>query len=66
LLSKISHPRIVNIVDYHPRHIVLKPDGSTYDVVCVIVSELAKGGELFFYVKNSGAFSERHARYLFD
>jgi serine/threonine protein kinase len=30
------------------------------------VSELAKGGELFYYVKNSGAFSERHARHLFD
>jgi len=30
------------------------------------VSELAKGGELFYYVKNSGAFSERHSRYLFD
>jgi serine/threonine protein kinase len=66
LLSQISHPRIVNIIDYIPRAVVNKPDGSHYDVVCVIVSEIAKGGELFYYVKNSGAFSERHARHLFD
>jgi serine/threonine protein kinase len=31
----------------------------------VIVNELAEGGELFFYVKNSGAFSEDFARYIY-
>lgn len=34
-------------------------------MVCVVVEELAPGGELFFYVKNSGYFSERIARYYF-
>lgn len=34
-------------------------------MVCVIVEEIADGGELFFYVKNSGAFKEDIARYYF-
>ncbi|CDW89341.1 protein kinase domain containing protein [Stylonychia lemnae] len=65
LLSTIQHERIVNIIDYFPRQVVQKTDGTQYEVVCVIISEIADGGELFFYVKNSGAFKERHARHLF-
>lgn len=61
----MQHPGIVNIVDYIPRAVVEKSNGEKYDIVCVIVSEYAHGGELFYYVKNSGRFSEKHARYLF-
>lgn len=55
-VSQLDNRHIVNIVDYIPRAVVTKADGSTYDVVCVIVNEVAQGGELFFYVKNSGPF----------
>lgn len=36
-----------------------------YDVKCVVVEELATGGELFYYVLNSGAFSQKVAIYYF-
>ncbi|CDW85970.1 protein kinase domain containing protein [Stylonychia lemnae] len=65
LLARIEHKRIVNIVEYYTKQVVEKSDGFKYDVVCVIVNELAKGGELYYYIKNSGAFLEREARYLF-
>lgn len=61
----MDNRHIVNIVDYIPRAVVTKADGSTYDVVCVIVNEVAQGGELFFYVKNSGPFQEKYARFLY-
>ncbi|CDW83801.1 protein kinase domain containing protein [Stylonychia lemnae] len=66
LLSQIFHERILNIIDYHARSIVKKSDGSQYEIVCVTISEFAKGGELFYYIKNNGSFKERHARHLFN
>lgn len=59
------HTGVVNIVDYIPQGTVKKADGRQYDVFCVIVEEIADGGELFYYVKNSGYFSEKIARYYF-
>jgi len=38
---------------------VKKEKGSSYDVSCVIVEEIAEGGELFFYILNSGYLSEK-------
>jgi serine/threonine protein kinase len=64
-ISKLNHKNIVNIVEYIPTAKVEKEDGTSYDVVCVIVEECAAGGELFFYVKNSGYFKEKFARYFF-
>ena len=55
-ISKLKHQHIINIVNYIPKATVEKADGSCYEVFCVIVEELALGGELFFYVKNSGYF----------
>lgn len=55
----------MNIVDYIPGAIVERKSGGTYPVACVVVEELATGGELFFYVKNSGYFQERFARHYF-
>jgi serine/threonine protein kinase len=63
-MSQINHPNIVNIVEYMPEATIEKSDGSTYDVFCVIVEDLAEGGELFFFVKNSGYFTEKVARYF--
>ena len=48
-----------------PNATVEKANGTKYEVICVIVEELAQGGELFFYVKNSGYFTEKYARYFF-
>jgi serine/threonine protein kinase len=65
-MSKLNHPNIVNIVEYIPKAKVEKIDkGTGYDVACVIVEEVATGGELFYYVKNSGYFQERFARHYF-
>ena len=55
----------MNIIEYMPQAKVTKRDGSVYDIVCVIIEELAQGGELFYYVKNSGYFKENFARYFF-
>jgi serine/threonine protein kinase len=64
-ISKLKHPNIVNIVDYMPEAVVEREHGAPYEVMCVIVEELAAGGELFYYVKNSGYFEEKYARYFF-
>lgn len=53
------------MVEFIPQAIVKKADGREYPVICVIVEELAIGGELFFYVKNTGYFKEHFARYFF-
>jgi serine/threonine protein kinase len=44
---------------------VEKKSGKKYEVACVVVEELASGGELFYFVLNSGAFSQRMAVYYF-
>ena len=63
-IVKLKNPYIVNIIEYLDEAEVKKSNGSKYQVFCVIVEELAEGGELFFYVKNSGFFKEKHARYF--
>ena len=55
----------MNVVDYIPKATIVKGNGTQYDVVCVVIEDLAPGGELFFYVKNSGFFPEPIARYYF-
>ena len=55
----------MNIVDYYARSDVKKANGTSYGVVCVIVQDVAESGELFYFVKNSGYFSEANARYFF-
>ena len=64
-VSKFDHPGIVNILDYIPKSVMLKPSKQPVEVVCVIVNEIAEGGELFYYVKNSGPFIERIARKIY-
>ena len=64
-IAQLRHPNIVNIIDFLPEAFVEKSNGIGYPVCCVIVEELAQGGELFYYVKNSGHFSERMARFFF-
>ena len=64
-MTKIHHKNIVNIVDFMDDGIVEKPDGTSYEVVAVVVVELVTNGELFHFVKNSGYFKETYARYYF-
>jgi len=53
------------MVEFIPQATVKKSNGHEYPVICVIVEELATGGELFFFVKNTGFFRENFARYFF-
>jgi serine/threonine protein kinase len=63
-MSKLSHPNIVNLIEYSKDAFVEKEDGTKYPVICIGL-ELATGGELFDYVALTGRFDERIARFYF-
>lgn len=58
-----GHPNIIQIKEFQDEANVEKKSGITYPVQCVVVEELAQGGELFYFVLNSGCFSEKVTRY---
>ena len=64
-IKNLNNQGIVNMIEFIPHATVKKANGTEYPVICVIVEELAQGGELFFYVKNSGYFKEQFARHFF-
>jgi len=64
-VTSLNHPNIISIFEFKESAIVERKEGKPYAVKCVIVDELADGGELFFYVKNTGHFMEDYARYFF-
>lgn len=55
-IKKLSHPNIINIVDFIPEATIEKSSGSKNKVILIIVEEIAPGGELFYFVSNSGPF----------
>jgi len=63
-MSKLSHPNIVNLIEYSKESNVEKEDGTKYPVICIAL-ELATGGELFDYVALTGRFNEQIARFYF-
>ena len=63
-MSQLSHPNIVNLIEYSKDGIVEKQNG-TKEHVIYIALELATGGELFDYVATTGRFSEPIARFYF-
>ena len=63
-MSGLSHPNIVNMVDYAPEAFVEKSNGAKNPVICIVL-ELATGGELFDYVATGGAYNERISRFYF-
>ena len=63
-MSQLSHPNIVNLIEYNKDGVVEKADGRK-EAVIYIVLELATGGELFDYVATTGRFSEPIARFYF-
>ena len=64
-IRQLSHPHIVPLLDFMEHGIVIKSNGDEYEVVLVVVQELATGGELFNYIANSGYLDEKIARYFF-
>ena len=59
MITKLkSHPNIVRVVDFIPSGQIIYPHGRSKQVECVLVEELASGGELYYYVANVGFFSE--------
>lgn len=63
-MSTLSHPNIVNLIEYSKDGIVEKSNG-TKEAVIYIVLELATGGELFDYVATTGRFSDIISRFYF-
>ena len=61
----LNHANIINIVNYYPQSVVVKEDGTKQDVNCIIVEELASGGEMFYFLQNTGKFEDKLCRYFF-
>ena len=62
-IMSLKHKNIIKIKEYIEESSVVKRSGEIYLVQCVLVEELASGGELFYYVLNSGFFEEKITRY---
>lgn len=65
VMQEISHPNIIQLVDFWDKGILTKQSGSTKDNVVYLALELATGGELFDFIAQTGSFSEPVARYYF-
>jgi len=63
-MSQLSHPNIVNLIEYGKDAVVEKSDGRKEPVIYMVL-ELATGGELFDYVATTGRFAEPMARFYF-
>jgi len=64
VMSSISHPNIVNLINYSFTDSLISANGDTQEVFYLAL-ELATGGELFDFIAETGAFSEEVARYYF-
>ena len=54
-MVNLTHPNILNMIDYQKDGEILKSDGRIEPVVYIVL-ELAPGGELFDYVASTGSF----------
>lgn len=64
-MSHLSHPNILNMVEYSKQGVVKKSDGKSEEVIYIVL-ELAQGGELFDYVAQTGRYEENIARFYFN
>lgn len=64
IMSSISHPNIINLINYSFTDSLVKPNGDSKDVYYLVL-ELATNGEMFDFLAETGAFSEEIARYYF-
>ena len=62
--SKLKHQNIIELVDFNDKAVEERPSGKAREVYYLAL-ELAKGGELFDYIAQTGPFSEPVARYFF-
>ncbi len=62
--SQLKHKNIIELKEYNGTAVEKRPSGRTRDVFYIAL-ELAKGGELFEYISQTGEFSEDVARYFF-
>lgn len=64
IMEGLNHPNVIRQHEYGTAD-YMRADGSVKRKCEYIVLEIAKGGELFDYVANSGELSEDEARYYF-
>ena len=64
-IMKFKNDHLISIKEFHEEGEIVKDSKKNVPVECVVVQELAEGGELFYYVLNSGAFSTKMAVYFF-
>lgn len=64
IMQNLNHPHIINLIEFYEKADYVKKSGKIVQVVAIVM-ELAKGGELFEYVSNTGRFSEIEARTYF-
>ncbi len=62
--AKLKHKNIVELIDYADDAVEKRPSGKEREVYFLAL-ELARGGELFDYIAQTGKFSEPVARYYF-
>lgn len=64
VMKSVSHPSIVNLLNYSVSENLIKPNGDKKEVY-YLAMELATGGELFDFLAEAGPFSEELTRYYF-
>ena len=64
ILTKLSHPNILNMKEYNEEGLYIKKNLKSYKTKYAIL-ELASSGELFGYVAYIGRFEEKIARFYF-
>lgn len=64
LCENLNHPNIIRQVE-HGKGAYKRADGTVKKECEYIVLEIAKGGELFDYIANTGPLNEDEARYFF-
>lgn len=63
-MKTLDHPNVLKVLGHSERAVAEKTDGSKI-VINYMALELAKGGEIFDFIAESGRFSEKVARYYF-
>lgn len=64
VMKELSHPNIVQLIDFSYDAEYKRPNGSKIKVFYIAL-ELVSGGELFDFIAETGRFSESVARYYF-
>lgn len=64
IMKELDHQNLIKILDFSEEAEYTIPDGRSMEV-CYIALELAKGGEIFDFIAETGRFSESTARFYF-